>query len=112
MDSFLGTWTMDYNDPANVMRTFFGSEQNAKIRSLNYADKAVMDRVAAASAITDDAKRMQEYQDLEKKIIMDDAAWLPLLGNVHLFALGERVESFVPYWAGFTNFYAKDVVLK
>lgn len=112
MDSFLGTWTMDYNDPANVMRTFFGSEQNAKIRSLNYADKAVMDRVAAASAITDDAKRMQEYQDLEKKIIVDDAAWLPLLGNVHLFALGERVESFVPYWAGFTNFYAKDVVLK
>ena len=112
MDSFLGTWTMDYNDPANVMRTFFGSEQNAKIRSLNYADKAIMDRVAAASAITDDAKRMQEYQDLEKKIIMDDAAWLPLLGNVHLFALGERVESFVPYWAGFTNFYAKDVVLK
>ena len=112
MDSFLGTWTMDYNDPANVMRTFFGSEQNAKIRSLNYADKAVMDRVAAASAITDDAKRMQEYQDLEKKIIVDDAAWLPLLGNVHLFALGERVDSFVPYWAGFTNFYAKDVVLK
>lgn len=112
MDSFLGTWTMDYNDPANVMRTFFGSEQNAKIRSLNYADKAIMDRVAAASAITDDAKRMQEYQDLEKKIIVDDAAWLPLLGNVHLFALGERVESFVPYWAGFTNFYAKDVVLK
>ena len=112
MDSFLGTWTMDYNDPANVMRTFFGSEQNAKIRSLNYADKAVMDRVAAASAITDDAKRMQEYQDLEKKIIVDDAAWLPLLGNVHLFALGERVESFVPYWAGFTNFYAKDVVLE
>lgn len=112
MDSFLGTWTMDYNDPANVMRTFFGSEQNAKIRSLNYADKAVMDRVAAASAITDDTKRMQEYQDLEKKIIVDDAAWLPLLGNVHLFALGERVESFVPYWAGFTNFYAKDVVLK
>ena len=112
MDSFLGTWTMDYNDPANVMRTFFGSEQNAKIRSLNYADKAIMDRVAAASAITDDVKRMQEYQDLEKKIIVDDAAWLPLLGNVHLFALGERVESFVPYWAGFTNFYAKDVVLK
>ena len=112
MDSFLGTWTMDYNDPANVMRTFFGSEQNAKIRSLNYADKAIMDRVAAASAITDDAKRMQEYQDLEKKIVVDDAAWLPLLGNVHLFALGERVESFVPYWAGFTNFYAKDVVLK
>ena len=25
MDSFVGTWTMDYNDPANIMLTFFGS---------------------------------------------------------------------------------------
>lgn len=112
MDSFIGTWTMDYNDPANVMRTFFGSVQNTQIRSLNYPDQQIIDRVAAAAGITDDDKRMKEYQELEHKLIVEDAAWVPLLGNVHLYALGERVESFVPYWAGFTNFYAKDVVLK
>lgn len=112
MDSFVANWTMDYNDPANIMYTFFGSADKTAIRSLNYADTDVMARVAAASGITDDAERMAEYQALEEKIVAEDAAWVPLLGNTHLFALGDRVESFVPYWAGFSNFYASDVTLK
>ena len=111
MDAFIANWTMDYNDPANIMYTFYGSAEKTKLRSLNYADEAIMARVAAASGITDDAERMAEYQALEKKIVEEDAAWVPLLGNMHLFALGERVESFVPYWAGYSNFYAKDVQL-
>lgn len=112
MDSFIATWTMDYNDPANIMYTFFGSAAKTRIRSLNYSDTEVMARVAAASGITDDAKRMAEYQALEKKIVVDDAAWVPLLGITHLFAIGDRVESFIPYWAGFSNFYVNDVTLK
>ncbi len=111
MDAFIANWTMDYNDPANIMFTFFGSEEKTKIRSLNYADEAIMARVAAASSITDDAARMAEYQALEQKIVVEDAAWVPLLGNMHLFALGQRVADFVPYWAGYSNFYAKDVTL-
>ena len=111
MDAFIANWTMDYNDPANIMYTFYGSAEKTKIRSLNYADEAIMARVAAASSITDDAARMAEYQALEQKIVVEDAAWVPLLGNMHLFALGERVADFVPYWAGYSNFYAKDVVL-
>ena len=112
MDSFIATWTMDYNDPANIMYTFFGSAAKTRIRSLNYSDTEVMARVAAASGITDDAKRMAEYQALEKKIVVDDAAWVPLLGSTHRFAIGDRVESFIPYWAGFSNFYVNDVTLK
>lgn len=112
MDAFIANWTMDYNDPANIMNTFFGNAQNTKLRSLNYANKEIMNQVAAASSITDDAERMAEYQALEKQIVVEDAAWVPLLGNMHLFALGERVDRFVPYWAGYSNFYAKDVVLK
>ncbi len=112
MDSFIGTWTMDYNDPANIMYTFFGSEEKTRIRSLNYPNKEVMARVAAASGITDDDARMAEYQALEKQIVEEDAAWVPLLGNTHLFAIGERVESFTPYWAGYSNFYARNVTLK
>lgn len=111
MDAFIANWTMDYNDPANIMYTFYGSAEKTKLRSLNYADEEIMARVAAASGITDDAERMAEYQALEQKIVEEDAAWVPLLGNMHLFALGERVESFVPYWAGYSNFYAKDVQL-
>lgn len=111
MDSFIANWTMDYNDPANIMYTFFGSPEKTAIRSLNYADLEVMERVAAASGITDDAERMAEYQTLEEIIVVEDAAWVPLFANVHLFALGERVADFVPYWAGYSNFYAKDVTL-
>ena len=112
MESFITNWTMDYNDPANIMYTFFGSPEKTKIRSLNYADTAVMDRVAAASSIVDDAARLAEYRTLEEIIVVEDAAWVPLFANMHLFATGERVASFTPYWAGYSNFYAKDVVLK
>ena len=61
--------------------------------------------------LTKRAERMAEYQALEEKIVMEDAAWVPLFENMHLFALGERVAEFVPYWAGYSNFYAKDIVL-
>ena len=112
MDSFVANWGMDYNDPANIMYTFFGSTANTKGRSLNYPDTAVIDRVSAARAIVDDEARMEEYQALEKKLIEEDAAWIPFCVTLHLWCLGERVESFTPHWAGFSDFYAVDVVLK
>ena len=112
MDSFVATWLMDYNDPANIMYTFFGSEKNTAQRSLNYPDREIMDRVAAAGAIVDDAEREAEYQALEEKIIGEDAAWFPMFERIHLYCIGERVESFTPQWAGFSDFYAADVVLK
>ncbi len=112
MDSFVATWGMDYNDPANIMYTFFGSDKNTAQRSLNYPDQEIIDRVAAASAIVDDAEREAEYQALEEKIIGEDAAWFSMYALLHMYCLGDRVEGFTPQWAGFTNFYASDVVLK
>ena len=112
MDSFVATWGMDYNDPANIMYTFFGTADNTRHRSLNYPDEDVIARVAAASSIVDDEARRAEYQSLEKKIINEDAAWIPLFAEMHLYGLGDRVESFTPQWAGFSDFYATDVVLK
>ncbi len=112
MDSFVARWGMDYNDPANIMYTFFGSAESTKARSINYSDADVIARVAAARAIADDAARMSEYQALEKKLIADDAAWIPFCVGLHLWCLGDRVESFTPQWAGFADFYAADVVLR
>ena len=60
----------------------------------------------------DDEARKAEYQALEKKLIQEDAAWMPLYTDLHLFCLGSRVESFTPQGAGFSDFYAIDVVLK
>ena len=112
MDSFVARWGMDYNDPANIMYTFFGSEENSKGRSLNYPDKDIIARVSAARSITDDAQRKAEYQALDRKLIEEDAAWVPMYAELHLWCLGDRVASFIPHWAGFTDFYAADVVLK
>ncbi len=112
MDSFVATWGMDYNDPANIMMTFFGSEKNTAQRSLNYPDKDILARVAAAPAIVDDAEREAEYQALEEKIIGEDAAWFSMYALLHMYCIGERVESFTPQWAGFTDFYVSDVVMK
>ena len=69
-------------------------------------------RVAAASAIMDDEARKAEYQALEKKIISEDAAWIPLYADMHLYCRGSRVASFTPQWAGFTDFYGIDVELQ
>ena len=112
MDSFVARWGMDYNDPSNIMYSFFGSESNTKMRSINYPDKDTIAKVAAASAIVDDDERMADYPALEKKIITEDAAWIPLFEELHLYCMGDRVESFTPQWAGFSDFYAIDVVLK
>lgn len=112
MDSFVARWGMDYNDPANIMYTFFGSVENSKGRSLNYQDQEVIARVSAARSIVDDAEREAEYQALEKKLIQEDAAWIPMFAELHLWCLGDRVASFTPHWAGFSDFYAADVVLK
>ena len=112
MESFVATWGMDYNDPANIMYTFYGSEKNTKQRSLNYPDKEIIDRVAAAPSIIDDQEREAEYQALEEKIIGEDYAWLSLFESLHLYCIGDRVESFTPHWAGFTDFYVSGVVLK
>ena len=112
MDSFVARWGMDYNDPANIMYTFFGTEEASRNRSLNYADKDIIARVAAARAITDDAAREAEYQALDKKIIEDDAAWIPFCTELHLWCLGDRVASFIPQWAGFSDYFAADVTLK
>jgi peptide/nickel transport system substrate-binding protein len=112
MDSFVARWGMDYNDPANIMYTFFGSEENSKGRSLNYADKDVIARVAAARSIVDDDARLKEYQALDEKLIREDAAWVPMYTEMHLWCLGDRVASFTPHWAGFSDFYATDVVMK
>lgn len=112
LDAYTGTWTMDYNDPANIMATFFGSTDNVVLRSNNYADQDIINRVAAASAIVDDAERYAEYQALEEKIVHEDFAWVPMYALSHTFAIGEDVESFVPHWAGYSNFYIQDVTMK
>lgn len=100
LGSFLATWTADFNDPDNFIYTFFGNEEKTKLRSINYPDMAVMERVAKARAIVNDDERIAEYQALEEKIIHEDASWTPMYSRTHLFAVSKRVQNFVPVWSG------------
>ena len=100
LGSFLATWTADFNDPDNFIYTFFGNEEKTKLRSINYPDTAVMERVAKARAIVNDDERIAEYQALEEKITHEDASWAPMYSRTHLFAVSKRVQNFVPLWSG------------
>lgn len=111
MNSFVATWTADFNDPDNFIYTFFGNDEKTKIRSINYKDEDTMKRVEEARAITDETERLAEYDALEKKIVQDDAAWVPLFGRTHLFVISDRVAKFVPHWAGYSDFNISGVTM-
>ena len=110
--AFCSVWSADYNDPDNFIYTFFGSREKTLRRSGNFAEKDVMNRIVRARTIRDDDERMAEYAALESLLIRDKALWVPLFSTNHLFVLGDRVESFIPYWAGWNSIPLKDVVMK
>ena len=103
---------MDYNDPANIMYTFFGSEENTVYRSLCYPDGDVIRRVQDARGIPDEKERLKEYAALEKKIIREDASWIPLFSRTHLYVTGERVEHFETAWNGWCEPAYSRITLK
>lgn len=105
-------WSADFNDPDNFIYTFFGTEENTKKRCLSYPDTAVIARVAAARAIVNDSDRIAEYQALEKKIIQDDASWVPLFSVKHLFVVNPRVKNFKVSWNGWSNNYYQNVSIE
>lgn len=103
LGSFMSTWSADYNDPDNFIYTFFGNEEKTKIRSINYPDTEVMNRVAKARTIVNEDERLAEYKALEEKIAHEDAAWVPMFSRLHLFAVSKRVEGFAPLWSGLSD---------
>ena len=107
-----GEWGADFNDPDNFIYTYFGSREKTRYYSGNYADETVLNRVARARTIRDEAQRLAEYAALEKRLVREEAVWVPLFSTEHLFVLGERVGRFTPFWAGWRDLYFKDVVLK
>ena len=89
---YTGLWTADYNDPENFIYTFFGNRDNTTYRSLCYPREEIMERVRAARTITDEAERLREYQELERIIVQEDAAWIPLFSRWRYYVTSERVE--------------------
>ena len=59
-----------------------------------------MKRVQKARTIRDASARLNEYRELERVIVQEDAAWIPLFSRLHFYVLGERVEGFSTSWNG------------
>ncbi len=105
---YSATWTADFDDPDNFIYTFFGSKENTAFRSLCYPDEAIMARVQNARLITDPAARLEEYRELERVIVQEDAAWIPLFSRLHMYVYSERVEGLKATWNGSVkNMYSK-----
>lgn len=103
LGSFISTWTADYNDPDNFIYTFYGNTEKTAMRSLNYPDTEVMDRVTKARTILDNEERIKEYHALEEKIVSEDAAWVPMFSRLHLFAVSKRVQNYKVPWNGLSD---------
>ena len=97
---YTAQWMADFNDPDNFIYTFFGDRENTVFRSLCYPREDVMERVRLARAITDPEERIREYRDLERIIVQEDAAWIPLFSRLRYYVTSERLEGFQASWNG------------
>ena len=59
-----------------------------------------MNRVQRARTIQDPEKRITEYQNLERIIIQEDAAWIPLFSRMRYYAISERLGGIQASWNG------------
>ena len=109
IESYTSSWSADFNDPDNFIYSFFGNESNIERRGLGYSNTEAIARVAAARAIVDEDERIAEYQDLEKLIIQEDAAWVPLFSKEHLFVVNPAVSGFQVSWNGWSGNYYRNV---
>lgn len=97
---YTATWIADYNDPDNFIYTFYGDRENTTYRSLCYSNEEIMARVRKARMIADSDARLREYRELERIIVQEDAAWIPLFSRQRYYVTSERVEGFVVSWNG------------
>lgn len=102
LPAYLNSWSADLNDPDNFLYTFF-STKNAVLRSNNYNNTAVQQQLEKVRTMTDPSLRIKTYQELEKTIVIDDAAWLPLFSLQHLFVVQPYVKNFQPPWNGWSG---------
>ncbi len=97
---YTAQWMADFNDPDNFIYTFYGNEHNTTFRSLCYPKQEVMTRVQKARTITDPKQRISEYQDLERIIVQEDAAWIPLFSRTRYYVTSERLQGIQASWNG------------
>lgn len=72
-----GNWFADFPDPDNYLWTYFQTKAGGTM-SINYSNADIDQKLTQARQTTDQAKREALYQEIEKKVIYEDYAVIPL----------------------------------
>lgn len=104
-------WSAGYNDPDYFIYPYFGTAENSARRSICYGDEQVMARIRRARGLKDERERMDEYRALERKIVQEDAACIPLYSAWHCCIVSERAEGFRMLWNGSSGGCYRDMTL-
>jgi ABC-type transport system substrate-binding protein len=102
LGAYTTSWSADFNDPDNFFYTFFAPQNTVK-RSFNYSNEEASNKIVEARAMTDPEKRVEVYRELEKQIIQEDAAWVPLYSKQHIFVVNPRIQNYVVSWNGWSD---------
>ncbi len=100
LQCYTAQWMADFNDPDNFIYTFFGNSHNTTFRSLCYPKEDIMNRVQTARTMSDPKKRISEYRELERIIVQEDAAWIPLYSRMRYYVTSKRLGGIQASWNG------------
>lgn len=107
LGAYTTSWSADFNDPDNFFYTFFAPQNTVK-RSFNYSNAEASQKIVEARAMNDQNERIAVYRELEKQVIQEDAAWIPLYSKQHIFVVNPRVQNYYVAWNGWSgNMYYK-----
>lgn len=111
LSAYESNWSADYNDPDNFIYTFF-SAKNTVARSYNYKNQDVFDKLENARKMTNQTDRVKLYQEIQKTIVDEDAAFVPLFQPQHLFVVQPKVKNFKVSWNGWSNMQYNGITLE
>jgi len=95
------SWWVDYNDPDNVLYTFF-SRRAQETNSVGCTDEWVFDMLDAARRETDVDKRLEMYQQVEAHCV-EQAYFIPIFQPELNIITQPNITNFMPSWNGWTD---------
>jgi oligopeptide transport system substrate-binding protein len=99
LQMWYGVWGADYPDPQDWLTLFFG--KGSDHNTFNYGQnksaaaseqQAVQDQMAKADGETDNATRMQLYNDAEQKIV-NDVGWITTYQSSYSYSVNPKLQN-------------------
>lgn len=99
--------TADVPDPDDFYQRF--TVEAGKSNGFNVKDKALSDEIDKARVILNQEERIKALTSLDKKIVGEQALYLPLVSDLNHFAKSPRLDDFNLSWQGWVCGSTKDV---